>query len=191
MWGPVTFYYQTSLSELQATSQASGYDPTNMLGGFEMTSWKATGPTSQTIASDAGTGHLLTVDYFSMGAHNLKTAGASVIFQYANWPFFSDWTQLEGTTGVAAKSNHAAAVVNSEMFIFGGFEIGADRINDLWKYNAYTNAWTSCTSGCSARSQTSMVAIGNELFVYGGISRVNSGNSILNDCWKYLSLIHI
>lgn len=84
------------------------------------------------------------------------------------------------------RAAHAAALVGSDVFIFGGRH-GADRMNDLWKLDMETMTWSQIQTDSSkspeGRSWHSLTSrSSSELVLYGGLSRFRAP---LCDCWIY------
>eukprot|EP00042_Codosiga_hollandica_P037989 m.304884 g.304884 ORF g.304884 m.304884 type:complete len:608 (+) comp55275_c0_seq8:155-1978(+) len=85
------------------------------------------------------------------------------------------WRKLT-TSGVAPapRLNHAAAIVGSNLFIFGGFQDGEAR-GDLFKFDTRLNKWSSVVAPGAppARCNHTMVTVGEKLFVIGGRANEN------------------
>lgn len=99
----------------------------------------------------------------------------------------SGWAVVEVMDGEAGgappceRSLHAAAVLNGNLYVFGGYE-GHERINDFHAFSFSEKRWSpvlpSATSGNppSPRDRHVAVAYNNNFYVFGGfdgISRIN------------------
>jgi N-acetylneuraminic acid mutarotase len=102
------------------------------------------------------------------------------------------WSLVDVTQGEAGgappceRSLHAAAVLNGNLCIFGGYD-GHSRINDFHAYNFNEKRWSpvlpSATSGNppSPRDRHVAVAHNNNFYVFGGFD----GTSRVNDFFSF------
>eukprot|EP01066_Platyproteum_vivax_P012941 Platyproteum_vivax@DN5889_c0_g1_i1.p1 len=81
------------------------------------------------------------------------------------------------------RSLHVGVVLNSSMFIFGGYD-GIHRVNDLFEYSFLTGQWQKITcspAGPVARDRHVAVPYENSLYVFGGYD----GSNRVNDLWCF------
>jgi hypothetical protein len=89
------------------------------------------------------------------------------------------WVALENSNpdiAPAPRVAHAQVVVGDALYLFGGRQgitMEEKPLNDLWKFNLETNAWTDLTAAMTgavpeSRSFHKMLAIGAKLYVFAG-----------------------
>ena len=101
-WDKPKLFYKHELSDLGATSTASGYDVENVLNRLELKKWISAVTTTQYITFDAGSGETITADYIVIHGHNLNTAGATITLQYSDDNFSADTNDAFTGFAVAA-----------------------------------------------------------------------------------------
>lgn len=95
--------------------------------------------------------------------------------------------QKENLTDGPERSDHAAAVLDGKLYIFGGSSgtnpTNGPDYNELWRYDPAANSWTKVSSsGPQARHQGGLAAINGKLYVFGGRT---AGNTKLADLWEF------
>lgn len=83
-WAKWKIFYKHDLTDLTATTTASGYDVDNLIDWQEDTWWVASNTTTPMYiypASGPGNGSALTADYLGIYGHNLGTIGATVTLE--------------------------------------------------------------------------------------------------------------
>jgi N-acetylneuraminic acid mutarotase len=103
------------------------------------------------------------------------------------------WTKIDNFNGEAPspRSDHAAAVVGKNIYIFGGSDKTVSPMNDLHYFDVETLTWRQPqTKGIppSPRSGHTMVSVGNKIYVYGGAkwnSSQNAWTEKSNDMWVF------
>lgn len=103
------------------------------------------------------------------------------------------WQHIIATTRPpAARSQHAAAVVDGKMYVYGGFAMDSSLLGDLWIWNPSTNSWADHTSSCAnmnsqrppSSAEHTLVAVDNNLILFGGNqSDASGGFWVSNDTW--------
>ena len=78
-------------------------------------------------------------------------------------------------------------VVNGEVYVFGGRDANATRLNDLWKYKATTDRWDSIGEAPMRPrvNATACVADGKVYIGLGFNGQYKQDSSYLRDWWEY------
>ncbi|XP_071946841.1 uncharacterized protein [Antedon mediterranea] len=97
------------------------------------------------------------------------------------------WTPVfpENLVTPCMRSKHAACLVGSFIYVFGGRDAHSSR-KDLWRYNITTNVWTSleCFGMAPPLLQDhTMVNRDNKLYIFGG--ELGFGSSDETALWSY------
>jgi len=99
-------------------------------------------------------------------------------------PFTNTWTGATNTVGAPPiRTNHTAIWTGTDMIVFGGMWTDANpaiiELNDGYKYNFSTNAWTSINTTGAPRPNYNHTAIwtGTAMFVTGGVISGAYGSS--------------
>lgn len=75
----------------------------------------------------------------------------------------------------------SAAVVDSKVYLIGGYKPGAGTVSSVQMYDPATNTWTLRASMISARYGTGAAALNNKIYVFGG----TGGGGVLNTTEVY------
>lgn len=125
--------------------------------------------------------------------------GGLSVAKYFNdvWKFdisSSTWTKLpDGSTKPSARVNSDMVYdkVNNNLYIYGGFD-GTNYLDDLWKFNIGSSAWTPLTPSGSEKppecAEHSLVFddINSRIFLFGGIYlTISSVKEYRADFWYY------
>ena len=89
------------------------------------------------------------------------------------------WVQL--SDGITSVFDHSAAVINNEMYVYGGRNSSFDRINTLQKYDPSTDTWTRLSNGPVIIGRHEAATINDKMYVYGGFV----GNRFVNTLYEY------
>jgi N-acetylneuraminic acid mutarotase len=103
---------------------------------------------------------------------------------YAFDPTSFQWKKVAtGGTPPGPRLNHAAAVIASSLYVFGGYQEGEARA-DLFRFDTRLSKWTSLSppSPPTARCNHTLTAVNDKLFLIGG--RANE-NIVFNDVHVY------
>jgi len=96
------------------------------------------------------------------------------------------WTLITTTGAPGARFWHKMAIYNGDVYVMGGTNdyYGA-ALNDLWKWNIATPAWTQITTATlpSARENFSFLLDGTTAYVFGGFGKYGNNSSANNDTW--------
>lgn len=95
------------------------------------------------------------------------------------------WEKLATTGDIPERSNHAATLIGDSLYVFGGKDVDNNKLNDFWKLDLNSKAWTKLEQGGEApleRSGCSLVGYKNYLILFGGIFELTKE---LGDCYAY------
>ena len=100
----------------------------------------------------------------------------------------SGWTNVEinGGTPPSARSLHAAALLNGNMLVFGGYD-GIQRVNTFHAFSFAEKRWSPVLPSAnsspppSPRDRHVALAFGNSFYVHGGFD----GTSRVSDFWQF------
>ena len=123
------------------------------------------------------------------------------------WHFSSTtgaWNEIKldrpGTLIPSPRYNHAAAVVNSEMFVFGGNNGSDVCLNDLWKFNMRKGKWSIVSSRNPGPLLvgmqpciTTVVAQAGHLWIAVGCGKfyVRSGSCANSEIQIWMFIVHL
>uniref|UniRef100_A0A1A8BYM2 F-box protein 42 n=1 Tax=Nothobranchius kadleci TaxID=1051664 RepID=A0A1A8BYM2_NOTKA len=97
----------------------------------------------------------------------------------------TNWSQLgpSGSSGPGPRQSHSAVAYQEAMFLFGGLR-GLQEMQDFWKWDSSSDAWT-CLRRMSSPPRLlghSAVVFKDNMFLFGG---GDSHNSTSNFLWSY------
>lgn len=101
------------------------------------------------------------------------------------------WTKVklaEGSPKPCPRSGHSAVLHQGDMYVFGGKDEDANKLQDLWKFNYNQLSWEKLTQPNldhnlpMARSGHSAALYGDFIVIFGGIYEVTKE---LNDLYAY------
>jgi N-acetylneuraminic acid mutarotase len=97
------------------------------------------------------------------------------------------WTQLSPSTSPTPRSDHAAAAVGNEMYVFGGWGQSRSYSSDVWYYDTSAGVWTRLQFGLQGRYGQSASIVGEKAYVFGGESYdpATDQSLCLDDLWSY------
>jgi N-acetylneuraminic acid mutarotase len=111
---------------------------------------------------------------YIFGGRNDKNGACSILYCFD--PVTKTWSRpsVSGETP-GARDGHSSCVINHKMYVFGGYEEGAQRFsNDIYALSFYTMTWSlvKVKSGKPARWRDfhSATGIGDKMYIFGGRS---------------------
>ncbi|HUM47119.1 MAG TPA: kelch repeat-containing protein [Chitinophagales bacterium] len=111
---------------------------------------------------------------------NLHLFAAIILFTMVSLPVFSQWTQRQNLPGMP-RTFATGFTINSTIYVMGGFD-GTSLFNDVWAYDAETDAWTQKANFPGGyRAASTAFTIGSKAYMGTG----NDGNIYLKDFWEY------
>ena len=133
---------------------------------------------SKKISIDKNTGEL-----------TFKNIPAAVTVQAAHPVGITASYTFTVTDHFSKRELHSSVTVGSDMYVIGGIEYNAARLNDVWKSSDGGKNWTQVTTSTSARFSArykhSSAVLNQDIYVIGGHDRTSSHwNNRRNDVWK-------
>ena len=120
----------------------------------------------------------------------VQTGPGTGVPQNDLWEFQqqNDWAEIIASTPPPARYGHGAAESDGKMYILGGMDAEGNTLNDMWKYDPASNAWTQITAVGAPpdRAYHSMVTLPDgKLAVLGGITKANGTYVSRSDLWIF------
>jgi|GEM_PF-2224089 len=82
------------------------------------------------------------------------------------------WTRL--SDGATPRYGHGTAIMNNNMFVFGGIGSDGSTLGDFWQYDSVSDVWVSIplagTFIPTINADVSIVNLGSNLYLFGGTS---------------------
>ena len=83
-------------------------------------------------------------------------------------PAADSWQQMAAMP--TARDSHAAAVVDSKIYVSGGYAASGETVDALEAYDPVTDTWTTLVSLSQVGACHASVAVHGKLYVFGGYS---------------------
>lgn len=139
------------------------------------------------VLSPAEFGRTITDFMSGCWGHSLNTVPGQGVFMFGGkngatgqassdlWrfdPATQKWRRVSPqSSGPGSRANHAATVLNNQLYVLGGENQAGQKLADVWRYDPATRTWheVSQETPLPGRSGHSATTYNGQIFTYGGV----------------------